>query len=101
MGSVGVARVPIRQLQQNASELIERVARGERVEITRNGKLVAVISPPDPEQQVLEDLVRTGLVDAAEISKSRGPWTVEPLAGDELTAGITDALLGLREAADR
>jgi antitoxin (DNA-binding transcriptional repressor) of toxin-antitoxin stability system len=88
-------------LQQNASELIERVARGERVEITRNGKLVAVISPPDPEQQVLEELVRTGLIDAAEISKSRGPWTVEPLAGDELTAGMTDALIGLRDAEDR
>ena len=36
--------MPIRQLQQNASEIIERVARGERVEITRNGKLVAELA---------------------------------------------------------
>ncbi|WP_425558703.1 type II toxin-antitoxin system Phd/YefM family antitoxin [Kitasatospora albolonga] len=29
------ARVPIRQLQQHASELMDRVAAGERIEITR------------------------------------------------------------------
>ncbi|MFI5755239.1 type II toxin-antitoxin system Phd/YefM family antitoxin [Streptomyces sp. NPDC051569] len=54
------ARVPIRQLQQHASELIERVVAGERVEITRNGRLIAVLGPPDPEQRVMEDLIRTG-----------------------------------------
>jgi prevent-host-death family protein len=93
--------VPIRQLQQNASELIERVAQGERVEITRNGKLVAVISPPDPEQQVLEDLIRTGLVDAADVAKSRGPWTLEPLSASEVTSSPAQALIDLRESEDR
>jgi prevent-host-death family protein len=97
---VDVARVPIRQLQQNASELIERVSRGERVEITRNGKLVAVISPPDPEQQVLEDLIRTGLVDATDVAKSRGPWTLEPIPASEFGSSPTQALIDLRESED-
>lgn len=48
-------RAPIRQLQQHASELIDRVVAGERVEITRNGRLIAVLGPPPPEQRVTTD----------------------------------------------
>jgi prevent-host-death family protein len=56
-------RVPIRRLQQHASELIARVEAGERVEITRNGRLVAVLSAPDPEETAWERLVAEGSVD--------------------------------------
>src|SRR5256885_16440631 len=56
-------RVPIRRLQQHASELIARVEAGERVEITRNGRLVAVLSAPDPEEAAWERLVAEGAVD--------------------------------------
>jgi prevent-host-death family protein len=56
-------RVPIRRLQQHASELIALVEAGERVEITRNGRLVAVLSAPDPEEAAWERLVAEGAVD--------------------------------------
>ncbi|OLE21194.1 MAG: hypothetical protein AUG44_28320 [Actinobacteria bacterium 13_1_20CM_3_71_11] len=56
-------RVPIRRLQQHASELIARVEAGERVEITRNGRLVAVLSAPDPEETAWDRLVAEGAVD--------------------------------------
>jgi prevent-host-death family protein len=59
------ARVPIRRLQQHASELIARVEAGERVEITRHGKLVAVLTAPDPEESAWERLVAEGAVDPA------------------------------------
>ncbi|MEV3856711.1 type II toxin-antitoxin system prevent-host-death family antitoxin [Streptomyces sp. NPDC050095] len=52
-------RVPIGQLQQHAGELIDRVAAGEFVEVTRNGRLIAVLRPPGPEQQALENPVRS------------------------------------------
>ncbi|HKS99752.1 MAG TPA: type II toxin-antitoxin system prevent-host-death family antitoxin [Rugosimonospora sp.] len=58
-------RVPIRRLQQHASELIAEVEAGRRVEITRNGRLVAVLAPPDPEQAAWERLVDRGAVDPA------------------------------------
>jgi prevent-host-death family protein len=58
-------RVPIRRLQQHASEVIAQVEAGSRVEITRNGVLVAVLSPPDPEEAAWERLVAAGAVDAA------------------------------------
>ena len=55
-------RVPIRRLQQHASELIAEVQAGRRVEITRNGRLVAVLSAPDPEEVAWERLVAEGSV---------------------------------------
>jgi prevent-host-death family protein len=55
-------RVPIRRLQQHASELIAAVEAGERIEITRNGRLVAVLSAPDPEEAAWERLVAEGSV---------------------------------------
>ncbi|MFB7127409.1 type II toxin-antitoxin system Phd/YefM family antitoxin [Kitasatospora sp. NPDC056273] len=91
------ARVPIRQLQQHASELIDRVAAGERVEITRNGRLIAVLAPPDPEQRVLEDLVRDGTITPENAATARGlaEWTL-PESGAGL-ASAADALHAMRE----
>jgi hypothetical protein len=63
--------------------------------------LVAVISPPDPEQQVLEDLVRTRVVDISDVVESRGPWTVEPIAASEFASSPAQAFVDLRESEDR
>ncbi|HJD84238.1 type II toxin-antitoxin system Phd/YefM family antitoxin [Kitasatospora aureofaciens] len=95
------ARVPIRQLQQHASELIDRVAAGERVEITRNGRLIAVLSPPDPEQRVLEDLVRDGTIDPENAATARGlaDWT--PPTVDVRLPSASEALHRMREEEDR
>jgi prevent-host-death family protein len=57
-------RVPIRRLQQNASEVVAQVEAGATVEITRNGVLVAVLTPPDPEDAAWERLVASGAVEA-------------------------------------
>ncbi len=95
------ARVPIRQLQQHASELIDRVAAGERVEITRNGRLIAVLGPPDPEQRVREDLVRTGMVDP-EDADAPGLADWEPLpARPGSPSRLSDVLIEMREEEDR
>ena len=59
----GTERIPIRRLQQHASEVIARVEAGGRVEITRNGRLVAVLSAPDPEETAWDRLVAEGAVD--------------------------------------
>lgn len=95
-------RVPIRQLQQHASELIDRVAAGERVEITRNGRLIAVLGPPDPEQRVMEDLVRTGTVDPDNAASARGLGDWEPLdARPGAPSKLSEVLLQMREEEDR
>jgi prevent-host-death family protein len=95
------SRVPIRQLQSHASELVDRVAAGERVEITRNGRLVAVLGPPPPEQRVLEDLVRTGSVDPDNLDRARGLADWQPLPPRPGTPSLSEVLLALREEEDR
>ncbi|MFD9634057.1 type II toxin-antitoxin system Phd/YefM family antitoxin [Streptomyces violascens] len=95
-------RVPIRQLQQHASELIDRVVSGERVEITRNGRLIAVLGPPDPEQRVMEDLVRTGTVDPDNAASARGLADWRPLpARPGQPARLSEVLRSLREEEER
>ncbi|MGW2375883.1 MULTISPECIES: type II toxin-antitoxin system Phd/YefM family antitoxin [Kitasatospora] len=71
------ARVSVQQLQDHADELIDRVAAGERIGLTRDGRLVAVLAPPDPEQRVLAELVREGAVAPENAATARGlaGWT--------------------------
>ncbi|MET9495086.1 type II toxin-antitoxin system prevent-host-death family antitoxin [Streptomyces sp. NPDC006552] len=95
-------RVPLGQLQQHASELIDRVAAGERVEITRNGRLIAVLGPPAPEQRVMEDLVRTGTVDPGNAASAPGLGDWQPLpARPDAPAKLSEVLLKMREEEDR
>jgi prevent-host-death family protein len=42
------------EAKQKLSELVERAGKGERIGITRRGKLTAVISPPQPERSLKE-----------------------------------------------
>lgn len=78
------------------------MAAGERVEITRNGRLVAVIAPPDPEQRVMEDLVRTGTVDPDNAESARGLGDWQPLPGRHGgPARLSDVLHQLREEENR
>ncbi len=51
-------RIPVRELNQHTADVLAIVERGERVEITRNGKRVAIIepAPPDP----LDGLIESG-----------------------------------------
>lgn len=55
MESIGV-----RELRQNASKYLHRVAAGESITITERGKPVAVLSPPSTEQTLYDRMVATG-----------------------------------------
>src|SRR4051794_4422793 len=87
-------RVPIRRLQRHASELIALVEAGERVEITRNGRLVAVLSAPDPEETAWERLVAEGSVPAE--ADRRGGLAGWRTPRGTPSARLTEALEQLR-----
>ena len=50
----------MRELRQHASELLRRVSAGERIEVTRHGRVVAVLSPPGEGEGVVARLEREG-----------------------------------------
>jgi len=92
-------RVPVRQLQRHASALLDRVAAGERIEVTRNGVLVAVISPPDPKQQVIEELIAEGFLRPEELRKpGLAGWRTP---GEPQSPPLSETLRLLRDEDDR
>lgn len=59
---MGTARVPIRELVHRSREVLQRVESGERVEITRRGRVVAVMTAPDPDEVAMDELVAANQV---------------------------------------
>lgn len=57
-------RVPVRDLIHHSRQVLSRVADGERIEVTRNGKVIAVMTAPDPTESALDDLVASGDIPA-------------------------------------
>jgi prevent-host-death family protein len=68
-------RIGLRELRQNASRYIARVARGETVEVTQRGRLVARIVPAGEDSW--EDLILRGEVIPA--ASSGNLLDVEPI----------------------
>lgn len=90
------ARATIRQLQLHTDELIDRVAAGERIGITRDGRVIAVLAPPHPEQRVLEELVRTGSIDSENAATARGLADWDPPTTGLRLQSATEALHRVR-----
>jgi prevent-host-death family protein len=85
-------RVGVRELRQNLSWYLRRVARGEPFEVTERGKPVAVLDPIHDSSTALGRLVASGRVtpptgDLLDLPEPRGPVS---------TKG-TEALKELRE----
>lgn len=55
-------RVPVHRLIHESRTVLGLVESGHRVEITRRGKVIAVIVPPDPDEAAIEELVAAGHV---------------------------------------
>jgi prevent-host-death family protein len=57
-------RVGVRELRQNLSKYLDRIKRGERLEVTEHGRPVAVLAPLPTSQSTLERLIGSGRVNA-------------------------------------
>jgi prevent-host-death family protein len=95
-----MSRVTIRELARHMTEVLERVAAGETVEITRNGIPVAVISAPDPVEAKMLELVETGVLprDWQEERTELSTWLAEhPPLRTEPGTSLSDELIKLRQ----
>jgi prevent-host-death family protein len=72
-------RIGIRELNQRTSQVIERVRRGEVVEVTERGRLVARLVPAEPAPEPLERLVAEGRATPPTLT---GPVPMPPVLGD-------------------
>lgn len=54
----------VRELRQNLSKYLERIKRGERLEVTERGRPVAVLAPLPPAESAMARLVAAGRLSA-------------------------------------
>jgi len=85
-------QVGVRELRQNLSRYLRRVASGERLEVTERGKPVAVLTPLPESSSALQRLVSSGRVRPAQ-----GDLLDLALPRGQISTKGTDALRELRE----
>ena len=54
----------VRELRQNLSKYLDRIKRGERLEVTEHGRPVAVLAPLPSPSNALDRLIASGRVTA-------------------------------------
>jgi prevent-host-death family protein len=69
-----VLAVSVREFSYNPSAMFARVERGERVEVTRHGKVIAVLIPPPRTQSRYDELVARGVIRPAKRGLVAGDW---------------------------
>jgi prevent-host-death family protein len=88
----GMSEVPVRELNQNTSGVLARVKRGEQIEITERGVVVARLVPA--QGNPLTDMISAGRLRPATVSgpapRPLGPVKTDNEAG-ELLRELRDA----------
>lgn len=92
----GRAKVGVREIRQNLSVYLDRVKRGEILEITEHGQPVAVLQPLPRFEGVLQRLIADGRARPALRSHRDLPPPVSPPPGAPTSREILDDLGGDR-----
>ncbi|HSF26383.1 MAG TPA: type II toxin-antitoxin system prevent-host-death family antitoxin [Actinomycetes bacterium] len=82
-------QVGVRELRLNVSRYLERVEAGETLEVTKRGKVIAVLAPRRTRESARDYLVATGQL----VAGSGGLAAVRPVRAKR---SITEALASLR-----
>jgi prevent-host-death family protein len=90
-------RIGVRELNQNTSQVLARVSRGETVEITDRGRPIARLVPVGDDRSSLAKLVAAG---RAVAPTGSGPVSLPPKLGDE-DANAADTLAAMRDEEPR
>jgi prevent-host-death family protein len=91
----------IRDLQRNAAEVLTRVEHGNSYVITRHGRTVGRLLPPEPGDQAINQAIADGILDAGDLAHARTAAQVarirpEP-TDDPATRPASAALADLRD----
>ena len=90
-----MAAVSIREFSYNPSAMFTRVEHGETIEVTRHGKIIALLTPPSKHKSRVEELIELGLIYPSE--RKAGDW--ENMTHIEVPDGVDPLalLLEMRE----
>jgi antitoxin (DNA-binding transcriptional repressor) of toxin-antitoxin stability system len=89
------ARVGVRELRQNLSVYLRRVEKGEILDVTEHGHLVARMTPaPGSEVPILDRMIAEGRASAAIRSFERLPDPIEISADGR---SLSETLLEMRD----
>lgn len=95
-------RVTIRDLQRHTSEVLEKVQELGVIHITKHGKTIARILPPDPAEERVNALVAAGILDPKALTEAyTNKQMLEEFGPSTRSKGgpsWSDAVIALREA---
>lgn len=81
-----MSEVPVRELNQNTAGVLARVKRGEQIEITERGTVIARLVPAQDDP--LNEMIQSGLLHPATVSgpvpRPSGPIRADHEAGELL-----------------
>lgn len=90
MDVVEATRISARELSRNTSEVLDRVAAGEKIEVTRNGVAIAILTPPDAIEVMTQGLVKAGILESGWQKRQAG--TLRRLRGKRTPGKVEDPL---------
>jgi prevent-host-death family protein len=61
----------IRDLQRNAADVMTRVEQGTSYVITRHGRTVGRLLPPEPGDEAINQAIAEGILDAGDLAHAR------------------------------
>jgi prevent-host-death family protein len=93
--------ISIRDLQRNAADVMTRVEQGTSYLITRHGRTIGRLLPPEPGDEAISQAIAEGILDAGDLAHARtaaqvARITPEP-ATDPGSHPASDALAELRD----
>ena len=92
-------KVGVRELRQNASVYLERVKKGESIEVTERGVPIAVLGPiPAEKKSLFTQLIDQGLLTPPDGDLSDWLEAHPPLEGVGGDASVTDRMIADRES---
>lgn len=100
-------RVPARDLARHTASLLNAVAEGESIEVTRDGVPVAILAPIDPAERDVQAAIAIGRLSPAAVTDEHAAevdemWReLRAVRRKADGAPVTAALLALREEESR
>ena len=93
-----IVKVGIRDLRENLSSYLDRVAEGDELLVTQRGRLVARIVAPETNEQIRERLFRQGTLTPARRPKQ--PIDVSKLPKLPPGPSVSDIVIAMRRGVE-